>query len=173
MELIEEVLTTDYVYIPYYANMVLLIKEGEYVYKNDPIYISNTKKVYSSVSGKLLGLTTINNKKYLVIENDCKEKLRKKNGFKRNINNYSKEELVSLIKEYSIVKDFDENSKVLIINGIDLFNTEITYNTLIKEFTLNILDTIDALIDIMKIKKCYFAVSNDDSQCINIFCYIF
>ena len=163
---ITNLLTTDYIYLPY-NNMNLLIKDGEYVYKNDLIMYNETNKIYSTVSGKVLGLTNIQNKKYIVIENDYKDKIKKRTN-KKNINNYTKEELYNLIKEYNILDNFDIKSKVLVINGIDKFNQDITYNTLIKEYTTIILDCIDALIEIMGIKKCFFAVSNNDSECINI-----
>lgn len=165
--IIENLLTTDYIYIPYNKDMKILFKDGEYIYKNDLLLSSDTKKIYSTVSGKLLGLTNINNIKYIVIENDYKDKTRKRVSSKKNINNYTKEQLKELIELYNIVDNFDETSKVLIVNGIDLFNTEITYNTLIKEYTTNILDCIDSLIEILNIKKCFFAVSNSDQDCVN------
>ena len=164
---IENLLTTDYIYIKVDSDMTLYVKDGNYVYKNDILMSNDIKKIYSSVSGKVLGLTTINNTKYIVIENDCKDKIRDKKYNKKNINNYTKEELVELIKKYNILNNFDESSKVLIINGIDLFNSELTYNILIDNYVINILDTIDALIDILNIRKCFLAVSNDNEVIVN------
>ena len=164
---IENLLTTDYIYIPYNKDMKILFKDGDYIYKNDILMTNEKKKIYSTVSGKVLGLTNINNIKYVVIENDYKDKLRKKEGTKKYINKYTKEELKQLIEKFNIIDNFDETSKVLIVNGIDLFNTEITYNTLLKEYTTTILDCIDALIDIMNIKKCFLAISNNDIDCVN------
>lgn len=161
-------LTNDYIYLPYDKNMKLNYKENDYVYKDDVILEDDNNIIYSSVSGKLLGLTTINNNKYLVIENDYKDKTRIRKGTKRNINKYTKDELINLINKYNIIDNFDINSKVLIISSINEYIEEITYNTLLKEYTIEILDTIDALIEIMNIRKCFLAVTTDDVDLVNI-----
>lgn len=165
---IENLLTTDYIYIKYYDGMEILVHDNDLVFKNDLIMKNNNRFIYSTVSGKVLGLTNINNSRYIVIENDYRGKTKKKIGTKKYINNYTREELKDLIIKYNVLNKFDETSKVLIINGIDEFNTEITFNTLFKEYTINILDAIDALIDIMNIKKCVLAVSNSDIDLVNI-----
>ena len=164
---IDDFLTNDYIYIKYNKNNKIYFKDGDKIYKNDLIIEDGTKNIYSPVSGKVLGLTTIDNNKYVLIENDCKEKIRGKKYNKKNITNYTKEELVELIKKSSIIEDFDETSKVLIVNGIDLFTGELTYSSLINNYTINILDTIDALIDILNIRKCFFAISNDKAEVVD------
>ena len=168
MKDVENLLTTDYIYFPLKKDSKLFINDGEYIYKNDKIIEYNNKIIYSSVSGKVLGMTNIDNNKYLVIENDYKDKTKKRITSKKNINNYAKEELNNLINEYNIIDDFDITSKVLIINCIDEYNLENTNNTILKNYTINLLDTIDALIDIMDIKKCFFAVSNNDIEVVDI-----
>lgn len=164
---IENILMTDYIYIPYNEDMLLCIKEKDYIYKNELILKNETKNIYSTVSGNLLGLTNIDNKRYLVIENDYKEKTEKRIVSRKNINNYKKEELNDLINKYNVLDNFNIDSKVLIINGIDEFNTELTNKIVLKENIIKILDTIDALIEIMNIKKCFLAVSNDDNECVS------
>ena len=42
------ILTTDYIYIPYYKDMEIHIKNGEYIYKDDLMFSSDTKKIYSN-----------------------------------------------------------------------------------------------------------------------------
>ena len=165
-ERINDIMTPNYIYLPY-KNGSLNIKNGEYIYKEDEI-INNENKIFSPVSGNILGLTTINKKQYIVIENDYKEKTRVRKGSKKYINKYTKEELLNLINEYKVLDNFDINSKVLVISGLDEYIEEVTYNTLIKEYTLEILDTIDALIDIMNIKKCFLAVNSNDNELVNI-----
>lgn len=161
------ILTTDYIYLPYSENMELHIKNDEYIYKDDLILSNDTKNIYSTVSGNVLGLTTLNNKKYILIENDYKDKVKKRIGTKKFINKYTKDEFVELINKYKIIENFDTTSKVLIINGIEEYIDDITYNTLLKTNTIEILDTIDALIDIMNIRKCFLAVFNNDEETIN------
>lgn len=162
------ILTTDYIYIPFNKDMDIHIKDGDYVYKDEIINSNQYKKIYSSVSGNVLGQTSLNNKKYIVIENDFKDKLKNKKGTKKFINKYSKDELCKLIDDFKLLDSFDSTSKVLVINGIDEYKEEITYNTLLKTYTTEILDTIDALIEIMNIRKCFLAVSNSDEDTINI-----
>jgi len=166
MNSIINLIDETYIYIPY-KDGTLNINNGDYIYKEDLI-INNNKKIFSPVSGTVLGLTTINNKKYIVIENDYKEKTRKRFGTKKYINKYSKEELIDLINEYNVIDNFDITSKVLIVSGLDQYVDEITYSTLIKEYTIQILDTIDALIDIMNIKKCFFTVNSSDSKLVDL-----
>lgn len=165
---IKNILTTDYIYLPFNENMQLHVKTSEYVFKDEIILSNSTKKIYSTVSGNVLGQTTLNNKKYIVIENDFKDKVKVKKGTKRFINRYNKDELIDIINEFKILDYFDSSSKVLIINGIDEYRKELTFNTLLKNYTIEILDTIDALIEIMNIRKCFLAVDNSDSDSINI-----
>ena len=35
-------------------------------------------------------------------------------------------------------------------------------------YTRELLDTIDALIEVMNIRKCFLAISNSDQDCVNI-----
>lgn len=165
---ITNLLDVDYIYLPYDKNMNLHVKDREYIYKNQLILDSETKKINSSVSGNILGLTSINNKKYIVVENDFKEKQEKRYGCKKNINKYTKEEFADLINDYRILNNFDINSKVLIVSGIDEYIGEVTYTTLMKEYTTQFLECIDAIIDIMNIRKCFLAINNNDVECVNM-----
>ena len=166
MNKIEDFLTSDYIYLPYKKEYNIFYKDKDYIYKNDLIASNGEDFIYSNVSGILLGIATVNNNKYFVIENDFKDKLREKKGTKRNINKYSKEDLINLLKKYNKFKDIDTNSKVLIVSGISEYIDEITYPTLIKNYTTEILDTIDALIEILNIKKCFFSITTQ--ECVNI-----
>ena len=98
---IENLLTTDYIYIKYNKDMDILVNDNDIVYKNDIIMKNDTRNIYSSVSGKILGLTKINNLDYIVIENDYRGKTKKKIGTKKYINNYTREELKDLIIKYN------------------------------------------------------------------------
>ena len=79
-------LTSDYIYIPFKNGMKLDKKDRDYIYKDELLLSDDNKKIYSTVSGNILGLTKINNKKYIVIENDFKDKEEHKKGTKRFIN---------------------------------------------------------------------------------------
>ncbi len=164
---IENYLSVDYIYIPYEKNMKINIKDKEYIYKNT-LLLSGERNVYSSVSGTILGATKIHDKKYIVLENDFKDKLAVRSGAKKNINNYTKEEFIDLINKYFHISDFDETSKVLIVSGIDSYYEETIYGTLLENFTTPILETIDAIIEIMNIKKCFLAISSKNTESIDI-----
>ncbi len=161
-------LISDYIYLPYYKDYKINVKDGEYIYKNELLINNDKQNIYSSVSGKILGLTTLNNKKYIVIENDFKDKLKIRKGVKRYINKYTKDELTALLKKYNIISEEDVNSKVLIISGIAEYFEENVYSTLLVNYTRELLDTIDALIEVMNIRKCFLAISNSDQDCVNI-----
>lgn len=163
---IKEYLDTDYIYIPYDKDYELKIKNHELVNLNSIILTNKDKKVYSPVSGNIMGLceTIINGRlsKAIVIENDFKEtsKLR---GSKKDISTYSKEELLQLIKEYNAyLKPLNKSN--LIINGIDYEPYEETLSYLISAHTDEILECIDALCKILEIDKCYFAIKNNDQD---------
>ena len=54
----------------------------------------------------------------VVIENDFKEKVKKIKGVKKYLNDYTKKELIELIKLFKVYDGF-LIGKVMIINGID------------------------------------------------------
>ena len=73
---IKEYLDADYIYIPYDKDYELKIKNHELVNLNSVILTNKDKKVYSPVSGNIMGLceTIINGNlsKAIVIENNFK-----------------------------------------------------------------------------------------------------
>ena len=165
-------LDPDYIYIPLKENVDIKIKNHDDVFKGSVILSENNDNYYSSVSGKVIGATKINdinNKEItaIVIENDYKEKLEKRVGTKKNISNYSKDEVSDLLKRFNITKK-NLKGKILIINGIDLDPFEENYSFIIKKYGDKLLECIDALCEIYKIKKCYFAIKNNDSDNVNM-----
>jgi len=165
-------LDPDYIYIPIKENVKLKIKNHENVFKGSVIFTKDEDNYYSSISGTVIGATKvkdINNNELnaIVIENDFKEKRSKKIGTKKYINNYTKEEVNKLIKEFN-VSTKEIKDKILIINGIDLDPFEQNYSFIIKKHAEKILECIDAICDIFKIKKCFFAIKNNDADNVNM-----
>ena len=87
----------------------LLVKIGSYVFKNQKVIYNKYEDTYSfsSVSGYVVNIVTKfkkNGKSYkcLLIENDFKEKSNSKTGKKNLINNFSKEEFISMLKRNAI-----------------------------------------------------------------------
>lgn len=163
----ENFLNPDYIYVPLKENVKIKIKNHENVFKGSIILTKENDHYYSSISGQVIGASKVydhNNNliNAIVIENDYKERLEKRVGTKKNINNYTKDETIKLIHDFNATKR-NIKGKFLIINGIDLDPFEENYSFMIKKYPEQILECIDALCEIFKIKKCFFAIKNSDS----------
>ena len=174
-------LNPKYVFLKIGKNTKLKVKDGSYVYKNDIVMINkNGYTVHSSVSGIVLGIKDVDyvNGRYtsLVIENDFKENVRIRKSAKRNICDYSKEDVLSLFEDFSLnysdkkLKEiFDQEYDTLIVNGLD---KEIYFGNryfTLRENSSSILETMDFLSMVFKYKKTILAISNTDSKIINSF----
>lgn len=163
-------LNPDYIYIPLKKGFELNIKDGDNIFKEDILLSSNQQNVYSPISGKVLGKTDstkLNNLNIecIVIENDFKEKVNKKKGSIKYINEYSKKEMLELIKKYNACdKNLNVNCKTILINGIDSDPFEKTYSFIINTFGSKILETIDALTTILDVENTILAIKNSDSE---------
>lgn len=178
------------IYIPLICgndtDITIIPKVGSYVYKGD-IVGNNKDKVkrfiHSPVSGKV---KSIENKmmlngtsvKCLIIENDFKEQVTEIKGVKDNINEYSKKEFIDIIKKagvYGMSGDgfptyikYDTNKKIklLIVNAVEcepyLTADYINLKNKIKE----ILETIDAIMEINKIDNCIIGVKKSNKDLI-------
>lgn len=140
----------------------------------------------SSVSGTVVGFQNkyISNGKLvkcLVIENDFKEKYKDKIGKKRDITKYSKEEFIYLLKKCGITGmsgsgfptyiKYDTSNKIdyLIVDGAEC---EIYASADSARMYLNpeeILEAIDAITEIMGIKKAYIAINEKNDKVIKKF----
>ena len=160
-------LNPDYIYIPYFEKHNINVKNNETIFKDSIILNQDDKYIYSSVSGVVLGVAqmVVEHKKMpvIVIENDFKEKVKKIKGVKKYLNDYSKTELIEIIKLFNAYSDNLEG-KMLVINGLDYEVYEKTRSTIIKRYTNELLETIDALYGILDCKKCFLAIKNNDSD---------
>ena len=167
---IHDYLNPDYIYIPLIAGYKIEVKEKDHVLKEQVLLSNDNLNIYSPISGTIIGKSDsllLNNKKmsFLVIENDYKEEVKKTKGAKRYISDYSKEEIIKLINDYQATNvNLDTKAKRLIINGIDKDPYEKTRSYLINSYSDKVLETIDALIDVLDIKETIFAINNNDSN---------
>lgn len=167
---VHEFLNPDYLYIPFNKDLELAVKTNSTIYKEQVLLKNDKDFIYSPISGKVLGKTDsmkLNNKdiECIVIENDFKEKVNKKKGTIKYINEYTKEEAMSLIRKYNACDEyFPENPKVMIINGIDRDPYEKTSSLIINEYSSKILEATDALAKIFNIENTIFAINNNDSN---------
>ena len=168
--LIHDYLNPDYVYIPIPAGYTLDVKDESKVYKEDILMSKDDLHIYSPISGKIVGKTDsllLNNRTTtcLVIENDFKESVKKHTGVVRYISDYTKEEIIELIRLYQASKvNLKTKATRIIINGIDKDPYEKTRSYLVNNYSDKILETVDALINALDIKETLFAINNNDTN---------
>lgn len=178
---ISEILKPQLIYIPL-KNNKLLIKNGDYVYKGDVVAIDEEDKfpLHSSVSGNVTVITKGldskgNEEEYMVIENDFKEKYRNRLGYKKDIFNYSKDNFITLLFDMGIKglsgsnqktykKYKTKNIKCLVINATECEPYLYCDKALLYNYTEQILECIDAILEIMKIPKAVIAINENDNK---------
>ncbi len=160
-------LNPDFVYIPYEKGYILNIKTNETVNKESVLLSKDNKYIYSPISGTVIGACEmiINKNKVpaIVIENNFCEKVNELSGAKKQINNYSKEEVIKLVNEYNAFEGILEGN-IIVINGVDLEIYEATRSYIINQHSIEILETADALYEIFNCNKCYFIIKNNDAE---------
>ena len=177
------------IYIPLIDSMgykyIKTVSPNDYVYIGQIVAKSNIDMppLLSSVSGTVVGFENKYNSsgnlvECIVIENDFKEKYQTKTGKKQNITKYSKEEFIYILKECSIIKDkipayikYDTNNQVkyLLINGIEdeIYSSSIL--SIMYHYSEEILEAIDAIMEIMHISKSYIFITENNETIINKF----
>lgn len=153
------------------------VKEGDYIYKGEVVAVNKDINfpIHSSVSGYVVAGShkIINNGRKIrciVVENDFKEKYENRAGTKKDITKYSKEEFINLLRESGITglggSDFPafikytscDNFKYFIINGVECEPFITADYALMREYAENLLEGIDAILEIMNIPKAYIAI---------------
>lgn len=180
------------IYVPLESSLgykyKVLANVGDYVCIDDVLAenISSGFKVKSSVSGTIVGIE----KKYisngnlvdcLVIENDFKEKYRNKLGKKYNITKYSKKSFIYMLQnsgitgmggaDYPTFLKYDTSKSIncLIVNGVECEIYSSADNAIMYHYAEEVLETIDAIMEIMDIPKAYIAINENNSLIIKKF----
>lgn len=162
-----------------------LVNVGDYVFKGQVVAINESIDfpIHSSVSGYVVEnesneLNTGKKVECIVIENDFKEKYKDKLGSIKEISNYSKEEFIELLKTSEITglggSDFptflkyntDSKINYLLVNGVECEPYISCDKVVMSKYMEKILEAVDAILEVMKIKKAYIVVksSNIESQ---------
>ena len=162
-----------------------LVNVGEYVFKGQVVAMNESIDfpIHSSVSGYVVEnesneLNTGKKVECIAIENDFKEKYQEKLGSIKEISNYSKEEFIELLKTSGITglggSDFptflkyntDSKINYLLVNGVECEPYISCDKVVMSKYMEKILEAVDAILEIMKIKKAYIVVksSNIESQ---------
>jgi len=187
-----EDLKVQVVYIPLESKMGYSYREtvkiGDYVCIGTILGTSKVADIplLSSVSGVVVGFQDkyISNGhlvKCIVIENDFKEKYLDKVGKKRDITKYSKEEFVYLLKNKAITGmsgndfptyikyDTKEKIKYLIVDGAECEIYASADGARMYNNPEEILEAIDAIMEIMNIDKAYIAINEKNETVIKKF----
>jgi electron transport complex protein RnfC len=166
---ITEYLSPNYIYLPIEDNFDLQVNPKEYIYKGQLLYDLK----YSPVSGNIKGIKECFNlyskQKFLVIENDLKEKTKRKISIRKNVVQLSKEELLELLKEYNLdlYNRFNLDFNKIIINSIE--DQPYVGNTMYININYNkeILEILDSLGQILNIDDIQIVVKDTDYNSIN------
>ena len=180
------------VYIPLESRMGYNYKEtvhvGEYVCIGSILGESTVTDMplLSTVSGTVVGFEEkyISNGKQvkcIVIENDFKEKYKNKLGKKNDITKYSKDEFIYLLKNSGIVGmsgsgfptyikyDIEDKIKYLIVDGAECEIYTSPDSARMYNNPEEILECIDAIMEIMGIEKAYIAINEKNEMVIKKF----
>ena len=164
------------------------VKVGDYVCIGSTLGKNPIAEIplVSSVSGTVVGFQEkylSNNKlvKCVVIENDFKERYLDKTGKKRDITKYSKDEFIYLLKKCAITGmsgsgfptyikyENAKDIKCLIVDGAECEIYPSADGARMYNNPEEILECIDAIMEIMGIEKAYIAINEKNELVINKF----
>ena len=174
---IEEFLKPQIIYIP--IGEYSTIKIGDYIYKGDVVFEDepNNYIIHSSVSGTIVNVEDKLNylgekQSFFVVENDFKEKTRNIKGSICKKVKYNRDSFFELLNISGIIgiepsglcQNFLQyNSyKYLLINAFDILPTEFNSGCIINNYTEQILECMDLIIDIFHLKKGYIIINEDN-----------
>lgn len=161
---VTEYLNPNYIYLPVNDDK-LLINPKDYIYKGKEIL----KNKYSPISGRIVGLKNLTDDKFLVIENDFKEKLENKVSLRKNLNKLSKEKLLELIKNFDLklYEKLNCNFSKIIINCIEEQLYVGNYMFLVKEYSNELLEILNNISNILELKEITIIVKDTDYNIID------
>lgn len=165
---ITEYLSPNYIYIPV-NNKELLVNPKDYIYKGKEV-LTNT---FSPISGKILGIKECYDlnikKKFLVLENDFKEKYENRISIRKNLEKLSENELLEALKTFNLdlYNKFNTNYKKIIVNTIDEQLYVANNMFIINEYSKDLLETLNALGEILNISQLEIVVKDTDYNIIN------
>lgn len=177
-----------FIYIPLINETTVLVKKDDYVFKGSVVGKRKgdfKMPIFSSVSGKVIGFDNVvifngEKVKCLVIENDFKEKIEK--GIKKNnkLNNISKKEFINSLEECGIVGlggsgfptyikyNTDKKINTLLVNAVECEPYITADYFVIKEKSEEILEAIDAILEINNIDRAIIAIKKTNKALLDI-----
>lgn len=186
-------LKPKYIYIPLVSgsdkNITIVAKKGDYVYKGSIVGKSKGNfriPIYSSVSGIVLGYEE---KSYLdgtkvkciKIENDFKEQTLSSSRAVNKISKYSKEDFIKVLQECGVIGlggagfptyvkyNTDKKIDTLIVNAVECEPYITSDYVLVNDKLEEVLEAMDAVIEINGIKEGIIAIKKSNSDLIKRF----
>ena len=186
-------LKPKYIYIPLVSgsdkNITIVAKKGDYVYKGSIVGKSKGNfriPIYSSVSGIVLGYEE---KSYLdgtkvkciKIENDFKEQTLSNSRTVNKISKYSKEDFIKVLQECGVIGlggagfptyvkyNTDKKIDTLIVNAVECEPYITSDYVLVNDKLEEVLEAMDAVIEINGIKEGIIAIKKSNSDLIKRF----
>ena len=161
-------LEPTHIYLPI-TEEILQNTEIKKVKKGEKLYSYQGKDVYSSVSGRIVGILKTTEKSYLEIKNDYKEE-----DLYQGMHEFTtvniKTNLSQKIKEYP---NFDvqkfQNTKILILNGIEDEPYIANRPFIHKQETSSILQMLDCISEVFAIPEVRIYLKENDRESIEAF----
>lgn len=155
--------TPTYVYKQYDSVDKLNLRKTGTVYMNEYIGLMGAnKRIYSPVSGKIIGTKKVNVDgslvNALVINNDYKDKCLKIKVGKEIFDNYKRKDANAIFDLFNIDGKF--NGKKFLMVDLTIKHNNLENKYLVNRYNYEILETIDAILKIFSIDNAYIAVNN-------------
>lgn len=188
---VEKYIKPEFVYIPLEnKNGTIykgLVKEGDYIFKGEVVAVNEEINfpIHSSVSGYFANSSSkiINSGKKvkcIVIENDFKEKYEKTKMVKKDPISLTKKEFINSLRENGITglggSDFptflkydNDNIKYLLVNAVECEPFISCDKAVIHNYAEKILESIDNILEIMKIPKAFIVIKKSNTDGIKEF----
>ncbi len=159
-------------------DITILVQKGDYVLKGEMIAKSKGNfrtPIHASVSGKVIDFVEkyyLNNKKIkcIAIENDFLEKTKQQNVY--TFKDYNKEQAINRLKENGIIGlsgsgfpthiKYDNKLTSLIVNAMESDPYTSADFKMLEEKCEEILETVDALVEIFGLKEAIIAIKKDN-----------
>lgn len=166
-------LSPEYLYFKITDGTKYKIDGKSNVLKEQILFSSDDKTSYSTVSGKVLGIKTIDKKNFLVLQNDYKEKYETVKSLRRKINTLSKKDILDALNE-SGASSYSSNIhyfinhfasiESLVLNLMICEDAQKIYSNVFLNHNSEIMETFDALSQIFDIKSPIIIISDTDDK---------
>lgn len=167
-------LSVEHIYIPIESGFELLKKQNDKVLKGEPILENKLKKIRSSISGKVIGISKLLcdgvEKECVVIENNYEESSKEVKDKMKNITSDDIIKSLSILNFEKYLNIFQcKKINNLVINGIEDEPYFENNPFILNNYSNEILKIVDVISNAFKIKNSYIAIKSTDTENINLF----